>query len=78
MSQTINPSTEDVRYTIQTDDCISCAACVSMAPSIFQMEEDGPARNLKARIIKQPSTLEEIREVEEAAATCPAQAILRA
>jgi ferredoxin len=74
MSQTTDALTGDVCYTIRKEECISCAACVSMAPSIFQMTEDGGP----ARLLRQPSTPEELREVEEAAATCPVQAIVRA
>lgn len=61
-------------FTIRKEDCISCAACVSIAPSIFKMDDDGGP----AVIVKQPSTPDEVRLVEEAAAACPVQAILRA
>jgi ferredoxin len=77
MSQT--NSSDEVRYTVRTEECISCAACASIAPAIFHMEaEEGSPRSLKPRILRQPCTPEEINQVEEAAAACPVQAILRA
>jgi ferredoxin len=67
-----SPVVGTVRFEIKTNDCISCAACASIAPTIFALDEDGPAR-----MLKQPSTREEVGEVEAAAAACPVGAIVR-
>ncbi len=50
------------------DNCIGCGACVAVAPKIFKLE------NGKSVVIKQP-TKEEEEVVQEAAESCPTQAI---
>ena len=52
------------------ENCIGCQVCVSLAPEIFAMKDDG-----HSNAIKQPSTPEEQANFENAKAACPVAAI---
>lgn len=60
------------KFRIATSDCIRCAACASIAPELFLVEDDG------AKLLRQPETREEVDDVLAAAAACPVEAILPA
>jgi ferredoxin len=62
-----NPSRFEV--SIETKDCILCAACSSIAPEIFEVKDDG------AHVLRQPATQAEFDQADAAAAACPVAAI---
>lgn len=53
------------------ENCIACDSCISIAPDIFAMNEDGTHACVK----KQPTTPEEIQLAEDAKSSCPTEAI---
>lgn len=56
---------------VDKDTCIGCGLCPSICPDVFAMEdEDGKA---KATVDEVPEELRE--DAEEAAASCPVEAI---
>lgn len=55
---------------VNQDACIGCGLCVSFAESVFAFNADGKVENVLGEI---PADLE--GAVEEAAASCPVQAI---
>lgn len=59
-------------YRIVDQDCIRCAACSSIAPAIFFVDEDEGAR-----VLRQPETDDEVEAAETAVANCPTAAIER-
>lgn len=61
-----------VQYTIRPNECIVCAACVSIAPEIFRIDDGADT----AVIIRQPASAEEASEAQAAAAACPVEAIV--
>lgn len=63
-------NTRRVEVTLKADDCIKCAACSSIAPEIFLINEVETAQ-----IIRQPVTEEEITLCEAASSNCPVEAI---
>ena len=52
---------------VDKDVCIGCGLCVSMAPAAFAFDDSGE----KAEVVSEEVTA----EVEEAAASCPVEAI---
>ena len=52
---------------VNKDACIGCGLCVSMAPAVFSFDDSGE----KVEVISE----EVSAEVEEAAASCPVEAI---
>ena len=57
-----------MKVTIDTETCIGCGVCVSVAPDIFEIGEDG-----KAHVKENPNIDESL--VQSAAEQCPTQAI---
>ncbi len=51
---------------VDEDACIGCGSCVSVAPEIFDMNDEG-----KAEVIKDETT----DEAKQAADVCPVDAI---
>ncbi len=51
---------------VNKDLCIGCGLCTSIAPTVFEFDDDGKAKVVAADV---PA------EAEEAAASCPVQAI---
>lgn len=60
-----------MKTTVDPDLCISCAVCTNMVPDVYEMNDDGVA---EAVVDTVPAELEE--QVREAAAECPAEAII--
>jgi len=58
---------------IVTDACIGCGACTAVAPSIFEMNDEGLAENILGEDTELPEDLE--GEAKEAAEACPVEAI---
>ncbi len=54
-----------------TDQCIGCMACVGIAETVFQMNDEG-----KAVVVKQPDSLDEEQLALEAMEACPVDAII--
>lgn len=52
---------------VNKDACIGCGLCVSMAPAVFAFDASGE----KTEVVSDEVT----PEVEEAAASCPVEAI---
>lgn len=50
---------------VDKDLCIGCGLCTSLAPSVFEFDDEG-----KAKVV-----LEDADAAAEAAASCPVQAI---
>ena len=55
------------------ESCIGCGACTAVCPSVFEINGDGVAENILGNDTEIPADLE--AEVEEAAASCPVEAI---
>lgn len=53
---------------VDSDVCIGCGACVSVAPDVFEIGDDGKAH------VKDPEGADE-EEVKQAADVCPVDAI---
>lgn len=58
-------------YTVNSQDCILCASCSSIAPCVFHVDSSGIA------IIRQPRNQMEVDLCEAAAINCPTDAIKR-
>ena len=56
---------------VKKENCIGCGVCTAIAPAVFALDEDGLAENVLGEI---PEDL--MASVEEAAASCPTQAII--
>lgn len=52
------------------DLCIGCELCPSIAPELYEMDGDGKAVSIKGSL-----NIEEVVEANEAAASCPVEAI---
>lgn len=52
---------------VDQDGCIGCGACVALCPSVFEMNDEG-----KSVVISQ----DDVACAENAAASCPVQAIV--
>ena len=61
----------DIKKFKVTDQCIGCMACVGIAESVFQMDDEG-----KAVVVKQPDSLDEQKLAVEAMEACPVEAII--
>ena len=51
---------------VNKDLCVGCGLCTSMAPSVFEFDDDG-----KAKAVVEDAGA----EAQDAAASCPVQAI---
>ncbi len=58
---------------VNQETCIGCAACTSICPSVFDMNSNGLAENILGDSTELPDDF--VAEVEEAAASCPVNAI---
>jgi ferredoxin len=62
------------RFYVDKNICIGCALCSTVAPAVFQMEDDGLARvYLPEEMV--PEDL--IANADEALETCPVDAIFK-
>lgn len=59
-----------MRAIVDKEDCIGCGLCPTVCPEVFEMQDDG-----KAGIIKDGIEKEYIETSQEAAETCPVNAI---
>jgi len=57
-----------MRIIIDTEACIGCGVCESLCPDVFQVQEDE-----KAHVVAREAC--DTCDCEEAADSCPAQAI---
>lgn len=62
------------KYYVSQDYCDICGMCEIVAPNNFKMGE-GYDENYGAYLIKQPITLKEKEQCEEAFCCCPTEAI---
>lgn len=54
---------------VNKDLCIGCGACTTIAPDVFEIDDDGLAKTIKEEIE------EEKDEVIDASESCPTEAI---
>jgi len=59
-----------MKIIVDSDKCISCGLCVSMAEDYFIMDEESG----KAKVIKQPDG--DQKDVSDALESCPVEAII--
>jgi len=59
-----------MKVRVDPDLCIACGACISLAPEIFDWDEEG-----KAKAIMEEVPPDEESVVREAVETCPTEAI---
>lgn len=59
-----------MKVKVDPELCIACGACISLAPEVYDWDEDGKAQAIEDDI---PSDLEE--EAKEALESCPTEAI---
>lgn len=70
MSQTVDSKpTIDQVFHIDQEDCIRCASCSSIAPTIFFVGDT------TAHILRQPLNEDELDQCEAALGNCPTNAI---
>ena len=62
-----------IKVLVNQETCIGCGACTAVAPSIFEMNDDGLAFNILDENSEIPEELEE--EANEAVESCPVIAI---
>lgn len=55
---------------VSKDLCIGCGLCPSIAPALYQMDDDGKASAIREDIVE-----EDIEKAREAADSCPVEAI---
>lgn len=55
---------------IVTEDCAGTGQCVTVAPGIFELDDDG-----LSRVVAQPVTADEVEAARRAAGLCPMAAI---
>jgi ferredoxin len=60
-----------IEIEVLTERCISSGNCVDLAPDVFDMDDDGLVHALQHQVDESRR-----REVDQAAAVCPVQAIL--
>ncbi len=58
------------KVSIDQDLCIGCGLCADQCPNVFVMEDDG-----KAHVTSQEAAEAELECAEDAAMTCPTEAI---
>jgi ferredoxin len=58
-------------YSVVAEKCFRCAACSTLAPGIFAMGETS------VRVLRQPSTPEEVTQAQAALFNCPVSVIRR-
>lgn len=59
-----------MRVKVDKNKCIGCGTCVSIAPEVFEMEDDGKSK------VKEGADLEKNKEaIRQAKDSCPTQAI---
>jgi ferredoxin len=59
-----------MKVTVDFTKCTGLGICESMAPNIFEVDEDG-----KLVLLKDDVTDDELQSVEEAVAGCPTEAL---
>lgn len=59
-----------MKVKVDPDLCISCGACISLEPAVFDWDEDGKAKAVMEEV---PADKESI--VKEAVEACPTEAI---
>lgn len=59
------------KVSILKDLCIGCGLCADQCPNVFVLEDDG-----KAGVISQEAANAELPCAQDAAATCPTEAIV--
>ena len=59
-----------MRATIDKDTCIGCGLCAEISPEVFEMNDDN-----KARVATEIVSQAQYQNVEEAADSCPVNAI---
>lgn len=55
---------------VDKDLCIGCGLCADQCPNVFALDDDG-----KAEVTSQEAANAEIQCAQDAAATCPTEAI---
>lgn len=55
---------------VDKDTCIGCGLCPSICPDVFSMDDDGKAKAIDEAV---PEELQD--DADEAAASCPVEAI---
>ena len=58
-----------MRASVKADDCTACGLCVDICPEVFKLEGD------IAEVVANPVPEEFTEAVEEAAESCPVEAI---
>lgn len=73
MSENLNKSSLNVKgkYYVDFDTCLDHECCVEIAPNNIRMDME----NYVAYFFKQPETLDEQKQCNEAVITCPVEAI---
>lgn len=59
-----------MKVKVDPELCIACGACISLAPEVYDWDEDGKAKAIAEDV---PSEMEE--EAKEALESCPTEAI---
>lgn len=62
------------KVTVNKEVCMGCGLCTSVAPSVFEFDDDGLVKNIYGVAAEIPA--EEEANAEEAAGACPVQAII--
>ncbi|WP_407356926.1 ferredoxin [Methanolobus sp. WCC5] len=72
MADQTNKASENIpgRYYVD-DNCIMCKVCLTIAPEIFAISDDGT----HAYVQKQPENEDETAACEDALLSCPVEAI---
>jgi len=59
-----------MKTNVDPDTCIGCGLCPSIAPDVYEMEDDGKARATNENVPKDSES-----SAQEAADSCPVSAI---
>ncbi|MEM1688243.1 MAG: ferredoxin [Nanopusillaceae archaeon] len=59
------------KVTVNKDTCISCGACIALAPNIFEWDSDGKSKPIMEEINEESL----IDKAKEAASICPTGSI---